>query len=163
MLTAADCGSSLSSLRIYRDHASILTFEFKYQDGTSYATGGTTDEYDDLVFQPNECLVKIEQTMDMDQTDGDGSGHRRRAPRAPNALGRIAPGRGEPTPGSPRARLRLPTAPCVRHWDELGLLGSQQGWCWDEQIMSCWGWKASGWARGTGAWWSCSWAAAAWR
>ena len=79
MLTAADCGSSLSSLRIYRDHASILTFEFKYQDGTSYATGGTTDEYDDLVFQPNECLVKIEQTMDMDQTDGDGSGHRRRA------------------------------------------------------------------------------------
>ena len=78
-LTAADCGSSLSSLRIYRDHASILTFEFKYQDGTSYATGGTTDEYDDLVFQPNECLVKIEQTMDMDQTDGDGSGHRRRA------------------------------------------------------------------------------------
>ena len=85
------------------------------------------------------------------------------ARRAPNALGRIAPGRGEPIPGSPRARLRLPTAPCVRHWDELGLLGSQQGWCWDEQIMSCWGWKASGWARGTGAWWSCSWAAAAWR
>ena len=31
------------------------------------------------------------------------SGHRRRAPRAPNALGRIAPGRGEPIPGSARA------------------------------------------------------------
>jgi len=69
----------LSSLRIYKDQASILTFEFKYQDGTSYTTGSTTTQFDDFALHANECLVKIEQTMDMDQThDGDGSGHRRR-------------------------------------------------------------------------------------
>ena len=71
----------LSSLRIYRDQWSILTFVFKYEDGTSHATGHKPDEgmYDDFEFNPNECLVKIEQTMDMDQAhDGDGSGHKRR-------------------------------------------------------------------------------------
>ena len=69
---------NVSGLRIYRDHWSILNVVFNYTDGTFYATGTLlTQMYDDFEFNTNECLVKIQQIMDMDQTNGDGSGHKR--------------------------------------------------------------------------------------
>ena len=52
--------------------------QFNYKDGQSSTTPGVMDLYDEFELGSNECLVKIEQYMDLDQTNGDGSGHKRR-------------------------------------------------------------------------------------
>ena len=74
------CSPPVSSVRIYRDQWTILDLEFKYADGSSFKTGSGTSTYDEwsLSTDSNECIATIEQYMDKSQTDGDGSGHKRR-------------------------------------------------------------------------------------
>jgi hypothetical protein len=72
---AAECGSTVSSVRLYRDHATIMGVQFNYKDGQSSTTGVVTDLYDEFELGSNECFVKIEQYMDLGHADG---GHKRR-------------------------------------------------------------------------------------
>jgi len=72
---AAECGSMVSSVRLYRDQWTIMSVQFNYKDGQSSTTGGVTDLYDEFGLGSNECFVKIEQYMDFAQSNG---GHTRR-------------------------------------------------------------------------------------
>ena len=72
---AAESGCTVSSVRLYRDHATIMGVQFNYKDGQSSTTGVVTDLYDEFELGSNECFVKIEQYMDLGHADG---GHKRR-------------------------------------------------------------------------------------
>ena len=111
---SAECGSSVSSVRLYRDQWSILSIEFNYKDGDSSDSGNVTELYDELVLESSECLVRIVQYMDLNETDGDGSGHKRRV-ELTTSSGRTVQTTAvhPPTPDVAPLVLQAPPSMCI--------------------------------------------------
>ena len=122
---SAGCGSSVSSVRLYRDQRSILSIEFNYKDGDSSASGDVTELYDELVLESSECLVRIVQYMDLNETDGDGSGHKRRV-ELTTSSGRTFQTTAVdlPTPDAAPLVLQAPPSMCITD----ALLNTDAGW-----------------------------------
>jgi hypothetical protein len=101
-------------VRLYRDQWSILSIEFKYKDGDFSASGDVTELYDELVLESGECLVRIVQYMDLIETDGDGTGHKRRV-ELTTSSGRTVQTTAvnPPTPDAAPLVLQAPPSMCI--------------------------------------------------